>query len=121
VEAKAIAAHPETVVEAVATPVVEPVVEAAPEVIAAPPAFEPESEPEVAPAQVPADDDDLTVLVGIGPRTAAALAERGVTRFAHLAAWTEERMAAFDAEMSLKGRSVRDAWLEQARAFAAMN
>jgi predicted flap endonuclease-1-like 5' DNA nuclease len=30
-------------------------------------------------------------------------------------------MAAFDAELSLKGRSARDAWLEQARAFAALN
>jgi len=121
-EAKAIAAQPETVIEAVAVPVVEPVVEATPEpepVAVA--AFEPESEPEVAPAQVPDAADDLTVLVGIGPRTAAALAEHGVTRFAHLAAWTEERMADFDAEMGLKRRSVRDAWLDQARAFAALN
>ncbi|HLZ84496.1 MAG TPA: hypothetical protein VKQ54_13105 [Caulobacteraceae bacterium] len=63
--------------------------------------------------------DDLTRLVGVGPRTAAALAERGVTRFADLAAWTEAQMAAFDAELSLKGRSVRDAWRAQAKRLAA--
>jgi len=64
-------------------------------------------------------DDDLTRLLGVGPRTAAALMERGVTRFAQLAAWTEDQMAAFDAELKLKGRSVRDAWLDQARRLAA--
>ena len=63
--------------------------------------------------------DDLTRLVGVGPRTAAALAERGITSFAQLAAWTEDEMAAFDAEMSLKGRSVRDAWRAQAKRLAA--
>jgi predicted flap endonuclease-1-like 5' DNA nuclease len=65
------------------------------------------------------EPDDLTRLVGVGPRTAGALAARGVTRFADLAAWTAEDMAAFDAEMKLKGRSVRDAWLAQARRLAA--
>ena len=63
--------------------------------------------------------DDLMRLVGVGPRSAAALAERGVATFADLAAWTAEDLAAFDAELKLKGRSVRNAWLEQARAFAA--
>jgi predicted flap endonuclease-1-like 5' DNA nuclease len=63
--------------------------------------------------------DDLTRLVGVGPRTAAALAERGVVRFADLASWSEDQMAAFDQELSLKGRSVRDAWLAQARRLAA--
>ncbi len=68
-------------------------------------------------------DDDLTVLVGVGPRTALALRARGVTRFAHLAAWTQADLAAFDAELNLKGhlkgRGVRDAWIEQARRLAA--
>jgi predicted flap endonuclease-1-like 5' DNA nuclease len=64
-------------------------------------------------------EDDLTRLVGVGPRTARALIDRGVTRFAHLAAWTEEEVAAFDQELNLKGRSVRDAWLAQARRLAA--
>jgi predicted flap endonuclease-1-like 5' DNA nuclease len=63
--------------------------------------------------------DDLTRLSGIGPKLAAALAERGVNRFAQLAAWTAEDLARFDAELSLKGRAVREAWVAQARRLAA--
>jgi predicted flap endonuclease-1-like 5' DNA nuclease len=59
--------------------------------------------------------DDLTRLVGIGPKLAANLAERGVTSFAELAAWSEEEARAFDDELSLKGRVVRDEWVAQAR------
>jgi predicted flap endonuclease-1-like 5' DNA nuclease len=72
---------------------------------------------EVAPAPAP---DDLTTLVGIGPKLAAALAERGVTRFAHLAAWTTDEAAAFDAELNLKGRVARDAWIAQAKRLAGV-
>jgi predicted flap endonuclease-1-like 5' DNA nuclease len=63
-------------------------------------------------------DDDLTKLVGVGPRTAAAFAEHGVRSFADLAAWSEERLADFDAQLGLKGRSLRDGWIEQARVLA---
>ena len=62
--------------------------------------------------------DDLTRLTGIGPKLAAALNERGITTFAQLAAWTEENAAAFDAELSLKGRVARDEWIAQARLLA---
>jgi predicted flap endonuclease-1-like 5' DNA nuclease len=62
--------------------------------------------------------DDLTRLTGIGPKLAAALNERGITTFAQLAEWTEENAAAFDAELSLKGRVARDAWIAQARRLA---
>ena len=67
-------------------------------------------------AEVP---DDLTRLVGIGPKLAAALAERGVTRFAQLAHWTEADLAEVDKALDLKGRAVRDAWVAQAKRFAA--
>lgn len=59
--------------------------------------------------------DDLTRLVGIGPKLAMALAERGVTRFAQIAAWTEEDLAGIDKALDLKGRAVRDAWVAQAK------
>jgi predicted flap endonuclease-1-like 5' DNA nuclease len=62
--------------------------------------------------------DDLTKLVGIGPKLAASLAERGVTSFAQIAAWTAEDLAKVDAALSLKGRAARDAWVAQARRFA---
>lgn len=61
--------------------------------------------------------DDLTRLVGIGPKLAAALAERGVTRFAEIAAWTESDLVELDKALDLKGRAVRDAWVAQAKRF----
>lgn len=70
-------------------------------------------------AEMVAPPDDLTRMVGIGPKLAAALAESGVTRFSEIAAWTEEDLAAFDKALDLKGRAVRDAWVAQARRFAA--
>ena len=66
---------------------------------------------------VPANDD-LTRLVGVGPRTAEALKDHGVQTFAQLAAWTDEDLAAFDAALNLKGRGLRDKWLDQARDLA---
>jgi predicted flap endonuclease-1-like 5' DNA nuclease len=65
------------------------------------------------------DPDDLTRLVGIGPKLAVALAERGVTRFAEIAAWTEKDLAEVDRALDLKGRAVRDAWVAQAKRFSA--
>jgi predicted flap endonuclease-1-like 5' DNA nuclease len=65
--------------------------------------------------QAKAVGDDLTLLVGIGPKLAAALAELGVTRFSEIAAWGPEELAAYDAELSLKGRAERDAWVAQAK------
>jgi predicted flap endonuclease-1-like 5' DNA nuclease len=72
---------------------------------------------EAAPAALA--DDDLTQLVGVGPKLAAALAARGVTRFAQLAAWSEDDLAAIDAALNLRGRAHRDNWIAQAQAFVA--
>lgn len=63
--------------------------------------------------------DDLTVLTGIGPKLAVALAERGVTRFAQIAAWTDEDIAGFDKDLKLMGRIGREAWIAQATRLAA--
>jgi predicted flap endonuclease-1-like 5' DNA nuclease len=63
--------------------------------------------------------DDLTVMTGIGPKLSAALAERGVTRFAQIATWTADDLAKLDGELSLKGRAVREAWVAQAKRLAA--
>jgi predicted flap endonuclease-1-like 5' DNA nuclease len=62
--------------------------------------------------------DDLTVVVGIGPKLAASLAGLGVTRFEQLAAWGPAELADFDAKLSLKGRAERDAWVSQAKRLA---
>jgi predicted flap endonuclease-1-like 5' DNA nuclease len=62
--------------------------------------------------------DELTLLRGVGPRVADALVARGVTTFAQLAAWTEDELAAFDAELKLLGRSKRYDFIGQAREMA---
>lgn len=90
------------VVEAMTGPLVE----------TAPEAVEVVTEPAVVVA------DDLTRLTGIGPKLAGLLAERGVTRFADIAAWTADDVAAFDRDMKLMGRIDREAWIAQARRYA---
>jgi predicted flap endonuclease-1-like 5' DNA nuclease len=94
----------ETVVETTSE-VVDEAIEAAPE---------PVQDVLAALAPEPVAPDDLTVLTGIGPKLAAALAERGVTRFAQIAAWTDEDIAGFDKELKLMGRIGREAWVAQA-------
>lgn len=98
----------ETVVETTSE-VVDEAIEAAPE---------PVQEVLAALAPEPVAPDDLTVLTGIGPKLAAALAERGVTRFAQIAAWTDEDIAGFDKELKLMGRIGREAWVAQATRLA---
>ncbi len=62
--------------------------------------------------------DDLTRLVGVGPKLAASLGELGVTTFSQIAAWTPDELASFDQLLNLKGRAERDAWIAQAKRFA---
>jgi len=59
--------------------------------------------------------DDFTRLNGVGPRIAAGLLAHGVTRFAQLASWTADQLAAFDQEMNLRGRAIRSDWIDQAK------
>jgi predicted flap endonuclease-1-like 5' DNA nuclease len=80
-------------------------------------AVSPPEAADAAPAPLVAADD-LTRMTGIGPKLSAALAELGVTRFAQIAAWTGDDLAAMDAELSLKGRAVREAWVAQAKRLA---
>ncbi|CAN5343006.1 hypothetical protein BH11PSE2_BH11PSE2_13260 [soil metagenome] len=129
----AVAAAVEPIVEATEAVIetVEEVVEAAVEAIPAVDAFlaapdavtaaeiEAAPKPEPEPSPVASVPDDLTVLVGIGPKLAVALAERGVTQFSQIAAWGEAELSRFDAELSLKGRAVRDAWVAQAKRLSA--
>ncbi|WP_297509053.1 phasin PhaH [uncultured Caulobacter sp.] len=93
---------------------VEAVSEEAPveAVVEAAPAIEAE-------AVVEAVVDDLTKLVGVGPKLAASLAELGVTKFSQIAAWTPDELASYDQLLNLKGRAERDAWVAQAKRFAA--
>ncbi|MEI9965586.1 MAG: hypothetical protein WDM92_13880 [Caulobacteraceae bacterium] len=67
----------------------------------------------LAESEIEPELDDLTRLVGVGPKLAAALAERGVTRFQQIAAWTDADLAEVDKALDLKGRAARDAWVAQ--------
>ena len=102
----------ETVAETAAVVVADAVsvVEHAAEIVA------PEA---VAPEAVTFEPDDLTRLVGIGPKLSVALAAQGVTRFADIARWTEADLLDVDKALDLKGRAVRDAWVAQAKRFAS--
>jgi predicted flap endonuclease-1-like 5' DNA nuclease len=93
--AETVATETQETLEAVSEPVVEAVVETA-----------------------KSAGDDLTLLVGIGPKLSAALADLGVTRFSEIAAWGAEELADFDAKLNLKGRAERDAWVAQAKRLA---
>ncbi len=62
--------------------------------------------------------DDLTRLVGVGPKLAASLGELGVTQFSQIAAWTPDELASYDQLLNLKGRADREAWIDQAKRFA---
>ncbi|CAN7592640.1 hypothetical protein [Caulobacter sp. LjRoot300] len=64
--------------------------------------------------------DDLTLLVGIGPKLAASLADLGVTRFEQIAGWGADDLADFDAKLNLRGRAERDAWIAQAKRLAIL-
>ena len=99
-------------VEAVAEAVIDtPVVEAAAPVVEA--VVEAQAET----AKIMADD--LTRLVGIGPKLAISLGELGVTSFSQIAAWTADDLKSIDQLLNLKGRAERDAWIAQAKRFAA--
>ncbi|ATC31274.1 hypothetical protein CA606_02340 [Caulobacter vibrioides] len=113
----------ETTVALSAETVVEVVAETSEAAVAVIPEPEPELEAvaalDVAPEPVEAGIDDLTRLVGIGPKLATSLAELGVTRFSQIAAWSPDELSSIDQLLNLKGRAERDAWIAQAKRFAA--
>ncbi len=103
----------------VAAPEVEaelPAVEvAAPEVEAELPAVE-VAAPEVQ-AEAPAVGDDLTLIVGVGRKTAAALAAAGITSFGALAETAPERLDEITRQAGLQPTDYA-AWIAQARRLA---
>lgn len=112
--AAAVAAEPAVVAEAPKPePEPEPKAEPAPKPAAKAPEPEPEPEPEPA-----AEPDDLTLIEGIGPKSAEALAAAGITTYAQVAATSPA-----DLEKAIKDRKVRlvgsaETWPEQARIAA---
>lgn len=71
------------------------------------------------PAQAPTPPpDDLTVISAIDSRTAAALQSAGITRFADIASWRVDDVAAVSVALGLGGRISREGWIEQAAILA---
>jgi predicted flap endonuclease-1-like 5' DNA nuclease len=65
----------------------------------------------------PTEPDDLTLIEGVGPKTAAALAEGGITTFAQIAAMTSDELVEVAREHGAR-ISKADTWPSQARQAA---
>jgi NADH-quinone oxidoreductase subunit E len=64
--------------------------------------------------------DDLTLIVGIGPKLMALCHRLGFYHFDQIAAWTGAEVAWVDANLEgFKGRVTRDKWVVQAKVLAA--
>jgi predicted flap endonuclease-1-like 5' DNA nuclease len=77
---------------------------------------------EVAAARKAADQslDDLSRIKGVGPKLVTLLGQLGVTRFAQIAAWSEEDIDRIDAQLgTFAGRIRRDGWVEQCKMLSA--
>ena len=66
----------------------------------------------------PSDADDLKEISGVGPELESKLNGFGVYRFAQIADWNADQIAAFDDLLDFKGRIERDEWLKQAKELA---
>jgi NADH-quinone oxidoreductase subunit E len=63
--------------------------------------------------------DDLTLILGIGPKLAALCHRLGFYHFDQIAAWTPSEIAWVDANLEgFKGRVSRDKWVAQAKILA---
>lgn len=67
---------------------------------------------------VVAGHDDLKKIAGIGPRLEQELNDRGITRYADIAALSKAAVRKLDAELELEGRITRDDWAGQAKALS---
>jgi predicted flap endonuclease-1-like 5' DNA nuclease len=59
--------------------------------------------------------DDLTRIRGVGSDTAKKLEGLGITKFAQLAALTDEQVKVIDTKLGLNGRIARESWTTKAK------
>jgi NADH-quinone oxidoreductase subunit E len=62
--------------------------------------------------------DDLRQIKGLSPQVESALNGLGIFHFDQIAAWDKKAIVWIDNHLALKGRLVREKWLEQARELA---
>jgi large subunit ribosomal protein L21 len=58
---------------------------------------------------------NLSLIAGIGPTLEKKLRAAGVESWEQIAAWTPEDVTRLDKELALRGRVVREEWIEQAQ------
>jgi large subunit ribosomal protein L21 len=63
--------------------------------------------------------DDITLIGGIGAALEKKLNAAGVTSLNDIAGWSDDDVARYDAELSLRGRITRDEWIAQAKDLIA--
>jgi large subunit ribosomal protein L21 len=63
--------------------------------------------------------DDISLIGGIGPKIAKQLIAEGISTFAQIAALTEKSLNTLDEKLALKGRSIREEWVKQAKELLA--
>jgi large subunit ribosomal protein L21 len=62
---------------------------------------------------------NLSLIAGIGPTIEKKLRAAGITSWEQIAAWSGEDIARLDKELALRGRVVREEWVEQANELIA--
>jgi large subunit ribosomal protein L21 len=65
------------------------------------------------------DASNLSLISGVGPTIEKKLRAAGIVSWNDIASWTEEDIAKWDAELSLRGRATREEWVEQAKELLA--
>jgi len=65
------------------------------------------------------DQNDISLISGIGPTIEKKLRAAGVNSWSEIAAWTDADVARFDEELALRGRATREEWVEQAKELLA--
>ncbi|MDP3262802.1 MAG: NADH-quinone oxidoreductase subunit E [Tabrizicola sp.] len=99
-----------------ATPLATPEAKVRPTEVATGPA----KRPEALAAARGGKPDDLSLIVGIGPKLAALCNRLGFYHFDQIANWTSEEITWVDANLEgFKGRVTRDRWVPQAKILAA--
>lgn len=64
-------------------------------------------------------NDELRMIIGIGPENEKRLKAAGVTSFAQIANWTDEDVHTMETILAFEGRITRERWIEQAKLLAA--
>lgn len=67
-------------------------------------------------SSTPAGNDDLKLINGIGPKLEGILNDLGITKFAQIAAWSQQDIEEISSKLgSFQDRITRDHWIEKAQ------